>query len=56
MPPKGDKPVPVPVLAEAVFAFPKEDLKGSFFGSSEPEEAEGLNAADVPKLSLGVDV
>jgi hypothetical protein len=59
LPPKGDEPVPelpVPVFAEAVFVFPKEDLKGSFFGSSDPEEAEGLNAADVPKVNLGVDV
>jgi len=54
--PKGDEPVPVPVFAEAVFVFPKEDLKGSFFRSSDPEEAEGLNAADVPKVNLGGDV
>ena len=56
MPPKGDELVPVPVFAEALFVFPKEDFKGSFFGSSDPEEAEGLNAADVPKVNLGVDV
>jgi len=55
-PPKADKPVPAPVFAEAVFVFPKEDLKGSFLGSSVPEEAEGLNAADVPKVNLGVVV
>ena len=56
LPPKGDEPVPVPVFAEAVFVFPKEDLKGSFFSSSDSDEAEGLNAVDVPKISLGVDV
>ena len=54
LPPKGDEPVPAPV--EAVFVFPKEDLKGSFLGSSDPEEAEGLNAGDVPKVNLGVVV
>ena len=55
LPPKGDEPVPVPVFVEEVFVFPK-DLKGSFFGSSDPEEVEGLNAGDVPKVNLGVDV
>lgn len=53
-PPKGD--AAVPVFAEAVFVFPKEDLKGSLFCPSEPEEeAEGLNV-DVPKINLEVDV
>ena len=56
MPPKGDEPVPV--LAEVVFVFPKEDgLNGSLFCSSVPEEeAEGLNVEDVPKVNLGVVV
>ena len=55
LPPKGDEPVPV--LPEAVFIFPKEDLKGSLFCSSDPEEeAEGFNVVDVPKINLGVDV
>ena len=49
MPPKGDEPVPV--FAKAVFVFPKEDLKGSLFCPSDPEEAAG-----VPKINLGVDV
>jgi len=54
LPPKGDEPV----FVEPVFVFPKGDLKGkdTFFGSSDPEEAEGLNAADVPNVNLGVDV
>lgn len=53
LPPKGDEPVPV--FAEAVFVFPKENLEGSLFCSSDPEE--GLNvAADVPKVNLGVVV
>ena len=52
MPPKGDEPVPV--FAEAVFVFAKEDLRGSLFCSSDP--AEGLNAVDVPNINLGVDV
>jgi hypothetical protein len=55
LPPKGDEPVPV--FAEAVFVFPKEDLEGSLFCSSDPkEEAEGLNVVDVPNINLGVDV
>ena len=61
LPPKGDElvpvPVPVPVFAEAVFVFPKADLKGSLFCPSDPEEAaEGLNVTGVPKVNLGVDV
>ena len=59
LPPKGDKPVPVPVqvFAGAVFVFPKADLKGSLFCPSDTEEAaEGLNVMGVPKVNLGVDV
>lgn len=56
LPPKGDEPVPV--FAGAAFIFPKENLEGSLFCSSDPEEeAEGLSvAADVPKVNLGVVV